>query len=297
MVMLSEEAATMHTTTLELPLPRLSEGRFSSCSAFTDEALFEAIGVRIAFLERVGGVSEPPYDSLNLGEHVGDSPDAVARNAAIALDALGARGASCIRPLQVHGTQVGVCLSADEAQACARCAAQGMDGVVVACCDVAAMLCFADCVPVILVSPSGAFSVVHAGWRGVAGRIVEEAVRKLSEADGMPPSSFNAYIGAYIHACHFEVVPKGGEGRVASGEPSLRDVFAEGFGEGCLRGSRHVDLGAALRVSLARCGIESNRVADADVCTVCDGGERFFSYRATDGSCGRHGALAVRMGK
>lgn len=53
--------------TLDLPLPRLVEGRFSNLTAFTDEALFEACGVRIAFTERSGGVSVPPYDSLNLG--------------------------------------------------------------------------------------------------------------------------------------------------------------------------------------------------------------------------------------
>ena len=66
--------------TLDLPLPRLVEGRFSNLTAFTDEALFEACGVRIAFTERSGGVSEPPYDSLNLGLHVNDNPESVREN-------------------------------------------------------------------------------------------------------------------------------------------------------------------------------------------------------------------------
>lgn len=284
-----------HRTTLELPFPRLSEGRFSSCMAFTDEPLFEATGVRIAFLERVGGVSLPPCDGLNLGEHVDDDPQAVSRNTAIVLDALGVPDAALIRPRQVHGAHVEVCSNKAEAHDCAERAMQGADGVVVGCPDVAALLCFADCVPVIIVSPTGAFAVVHAGWRGVMGRIVEEAVYALSAAEGADPSSFNVYIGPYIHACHFEVVPASDVVQGKGSESSLRDRFAVEFGQGCVRGDRHVDLGAALRVSCARCVIDARRIADVDVCTVCDAGARFFSYRATGGRCGRHGVLAVRV--
>ena len=59
-------------TTLELPLPHLTKGRFASLEVITDEALFECTGVRIAFTERAGGASEGPFASLNLGDHVSD---------------------------------------------------------------------------------------------------------------------------------------------------------------------------------------------------------------------------------
>lgn len=267
-------------TTLALPMPRLAEGRFDAVKALTDEALFEACGVRVAFLERAGGVSAAPYDALNVGPYVEDDPAAVARNMGIALDALGAHDAALIQPLQVHGDTVVRCDAPDCALAVDEQAKQGADAVVVACERVAAMLCFADCVPLIAVAPGGMFSVIHAGWRGVVNEVWAAAVRELCDAAGVSAADINVYIGPYIHACHFEV---GAE---------VARQFAAQFGEACLEDERHVNMGVALRLGLEKLGVAPSRFADCDVCTVCDGGARFFSYRATEGHCGRHGAFA-----
>ena len=70
-------------TTLVLPDPELTKGRFASISAYSDEALYVATGVRIAFTTREGGVSEGPYASLNLGSHVQDDLDKVLQNRAL----------------------------------------------------------------------------------------------------------------------------------------------------------------------------------------------------------------------
>lgn len=67
-------------TTLVLPDPELTKGRFASISAYSDEALYVATGVRIAFTTREGGVSEGPYNSLNLGSHVKDDLVSVQEN-------------------------------------------------------------------------------------------------------------------------------------------------------------------------------------------------------------------------
>lgn len=261
-------------------MPRLAEGRFDAVEAFTDEALFEACGVRVAFLERAGGVSAAPYDALNVGPHVEDDPAAVARNMRIALDAFGAHDAPLIQPLQVHGNTVVRCDEPVCAHAVDEQAKQGADAVVVTCEHVAAMLCFADCVPLIAVAPGGMFSVIHAGWRGVVNKVWAAAIRELCHAAGVAASEVNVYIGPHIHACHFEV---GAE---------VAQQFVAQFGEGCLEDERHVNMGAALRVGLAKLGVAPDRIADCNVCTVCDGGARFFSYRATEGHCGRHGAFA-----
>lgn len=145
------------------------------------------------------------------------------------------------------------------------------------------MLCFADCVPVIVVSPRRTFAVVHAGWRGVMARIAESAVKRVCERDDVEPSCLNVYIGPHIHACHFEV-----------GE-DLACRFANEFGPSVLTDDRHVSLSAALRCGLISLGVDERRIADAGVCTVCDGGKRYFSYRASGGRCGRHAAFAVPM--
>lgn len=271
-----------NTTTLALPTPRLAEGRFDSCVCLTDEALFRSTGVRIAFSERCGGVSEVPFDSLNLGAHVHDDSNAVASNRETLLGALGAREAVLVAPHQVHGVDIASFRAREEAL---RFSAGGFeaDGVIVGCRDVAALLCFADCVPVVGVSPAGSFFVAHAGWRGAVGLIAQSAVDALCALDGVDPSVVNAYIGPYIHACHFEV------------GSDVHERFVQEFGDGCASDERHIDLGFAVRASLVRAGVVPERIADADICTVCDGGHRFYSYRASGGTCGRHGALAVRL--
>ena len=267
--------------TLDLPLPRLVEGRFSNLTAFTDAALFEACGVRIAFTERSGGVSEPPYDSLNLGLHVDDNPESVRENRRRVCEAFDIDPSRLIVPNQVHGADVAVCENAGDIAETREFAAEGSDAVAVGCDGVAALLCFADCAPVIIVAPSGKFAVAHCGWRGVVYGAWATALSTLCELTGESPERFNVYIGPYIHACHFEV-----------GEEVAKQFF-DSFGEASLVDERHVDMGAALRSGFASMGVAPERIADVDMCTVCDAGERFYSYRA--GTCGRHGAFAARI--
>ena len=269
--------------TPDLPLPRLVEGRFSNLTAFTDESLFEACGVRIAFTERTGGSSAAPFDSLNLGSHVNDDAECVAANRRALLGAFGAQGAQLIVPNQVHAADVAVCERIEDVEETRQFAAEGSDAVAVGCENVAALLCFADCTPVIMVAPSGAFAVAHCGWRGVVYGAWATALSTLCELTGDSPERFNVYFGPYIHACHFEVGPE------------VAKQFVDSFGESCLADERHVDMGAALRIGLQSMGVAPERIADVNVCTVCDAGERFFSYRASGGMCGRHGAFAVKL--
>ncbi len=273
-----------YAPTLELPYPRLVEGRFASIDALTDEDLLAACGVRIAFTERTGGLSAPPYDCLNVGDHVQDEPELVAGNRARLLSAFDACGASVVNPLQVHGDRIVEVSSEEDADRAIAIAREGADSVVVSCDGVAALLCFADCMPVIVVSPDGSFAVVHAGWRGVCNRIAVHSVESLARLSGVDPAAFNVYIGPYIRSCHFRV------------DGDLPERFAALFGDSTViedsEGVR-VDLGHAMRVQLGEAGIDSRRIADAGFCTVCSQ-ERFFSYRGSGGTCGRHGAFAVR---
>ena len=253
----------------------------------TDDQLFEQTGVRIAFTARAGGKSAPPFDELNLGNHVGDDLAIVAQNRALVLEALGGAGFASIVPKQVHETRVLTVLSADEVPAVRAEAEEGADGLVVATTGVAAQLSFADCLPLILVSPSGNFAVAHAGWRGALAGVAGEAARALAAADrncGQPgdPLGFNAYIGPYIHHECFE-----------TGQEVV-DAFVEKYGEGVRAQSGNVSIAQAVTIDLQRAGLDASRVADCDICTVCNA-DRYYSYRATDGLCGRHGAIALRL--
>lgn len=283
-------------TALSLPAPSLEARTLDSLHILTDDALALKTGVRVAFTGRSGGVSAAPYDGLNLGSHVGDDLSAVNENRRILLRALGAEDARLVMCNQVHGTDLVEIYHDGEGELAAACeralSPAGADGVVVGLSGVAALLCFADCAPVVIVSPTGRFAVAHAGWRGAVAGIAGKAARTLAARDLACHSfesaeealaQYNAYIGPHIHEECFET----GE------DVSAR--FREAFGETCLTDARHVSLARALEVDLVHAGLVAWRILDSGVCTVCSH-EDYFSYRASGGVCGRHGALALRLG-
>ncbi len=248
----------------------------------TDEALFAACGVRIAFTARQGGVSAAPYDSLNTAVHVGDDIECVRRNRAIVLEALGFAAAPLVVPNQVHGTEIAHVKSAADVPHMADEAALKADAVMVEALGVAALLSFADCLPLIIVTPSGRFVVVHVGWRGALAGIAGKAARELTAAapEGDIPAAFNAYIGPHICPKCFET------------SEDVASRFADAFVPEVAEGERHVSLARAVAVDLVRAGLAPERIADAGMCTVCST-DRYFSYRA-EGVTGRHAAVAIK---
>ena len=243
-------------------------------------------GVTFAFTERTGGVSEAPYASLNLGDACGDDLARVAENRRRALAAIGAAHLAerLVNPRQVHGDEVVRVASSDPAslRAAVDRARAGADAVVGTAPDVPVLLCFADCVPVILVCDGG-FAVVHSGWRGTAARIVAKAARALCEQAGTTPERLSAYVGPHVLAPDYEV------------STELAARFAGEFGPSVVAGERNLDLSAALGATLLQAGVPAGSVAWCADSTASATG-RFFSYRAEGGVCGRHGALAVLGG-
>ncbi len=271
----------------DLKLPELVHRVGSGISFFSDDRLFEATGIRVAFTERHGGFSKGDYESLNLGIHVEDDESAVLSNRNLVLKALGASSETkLVCPNQVHGSKVCEILtpSGSQFEAAFDEAKKGADALLVACKGVCAMLCYADCVPVILASPNGKFAVIHAGWRGVVSKIAGKALMRLCEVSHTCASQINAYIGPYIHEECFEV-----------GEDTYK-TFEEKFAA-CIdlvcKKDRRVNLGEACSATLIEAGMSSERIADLGICTYCNSDD-FFSYRASKGRCGRHAALAFR---
>lgn len=240
-------------------------------------------GVTLAFSERTGGVSQPPYASLNVGDSCGDEAGAVVANRRRLLEALGVGQleARLVNPVQVHGSDIVVISDgSDAAVAAAQAAARaGADAVVCAATDVPVLLCSADCVLVVLVAP-GAFAVVHSGWRGTVARVAAKALAALTELAGCQPADVLCYLGPYIHAADFEV------------SPDLAERFVAEFGPTVAPDATHVDLGQAIRLTLTAAGARDEAVLDECPSTVTNT-QRFFSYRAEGGTCGRIGALAV----
>lgn len=239
--------------------------------------------VRFGFTERTGGVSQPPYASLNLGSHVVDDPAAVRENRFRVLEALGARKDAdrLLVPNQVHGDHI-ACVQDSSPEALARVReeiAHGADGIICTVPHVPIMLCFADCVPVVITSPH-AVAVVHSGWKGTYAGIAGKAARMLMELTGCAATELAAFVGPHILGDEYEV------------SEELMDRFHERFGEVCTAGDRLLDLAACIRVSLVQAGMATEAVCDPQLSTM-KLNDRFYSYRAEHGSCGRHAAVAV----
>ena len=240
---------------------------------------------RFAFTERTGGVSEDAYSSLNLGSHVGDDPFAVQENRRRALEAMGATECEhdLLVPNQVHGDHIVTVTSngADDLEAVREQIAEGCDAIVCTARKVPVMLCFADCVPVVLVAPNG-FAVVHSGWKGTIARISAKACQALCEAAGCTPKDISAYIGPHILGDEYEV------------SHELMDRFAVEFACIDATGSRMLDLSSAIRETLVDAGVDVNGIVDTKLSTVRQN-DRFYSYRNEGGTCGRHAAIGVML--
>ena len=240
-------------------------------------------GVTFAFTERTGGASRGAFASLNLGDSCGDDAATVAENRKRSLAAIGAEGwaASLVAPHQVHGDHVVHVTSAEPKAllACVSEAREGADAVVCTVPRVPVLLCFADCVPVVICAPGG-FAVAHSGWRGTIARISGKAARSLAEEAGCATAELSAYVGPHIGGADYEV------------SADLLARFVAEFGPGVDAGQRHLDLGRAVCDALVDAGVPRTAIATCGDSTVSNVG-RFFSYRAEAGHCGRHGALAV----
>jgi YfiH family protein len=268
-------------------------------------------GVRALSTFRSGGVSAAAYASLNLGGHVGDLPEAVAENRR-RLRAAAGLPAEPVWLSQVHGTTVADLDAAANLGAVADlyaaadlhrgtdldagtdlAATVDLDGL--ADLDVSrpsgpadaaftrrrgrvCAILTADCLPILLAAESGDLvAAAHAGWRGLAGGVIEAAVRALK----VTPEKLMAWLGPAIGPRHFEV---GAEVREAllAGHPGADAAFAANA-----RGRYMADLGSLARRRLAALGV--GRVYGGDQCTYADG-NRYFSHRR-DGVTGRQATL------
>lgn len=231
--------------------------------------------VRALCSTRDGGVSLPPYDTLNLGDHVGDDPAAVHENRARFAQALGTRP---VFLKQVHGTH-SIALST-----------QTPDGTEADACftrepGVACTIMVADCLPVLVADDAGTIvGAAHCGWRGLAGGVLDALLSVFPRE-----SPLHAWLGPCIGPRAFEVGPE------------VRDAFCAVDAHAAAAFATHAggkflaDLHMLARQRLAALGVESVTGNDGSDswCTVSDG-SRFFSHRR-DRTSGRL-AAAVWLG-
>ena len=240
--------------------------------------------VRSAFTLRGGGMSVAPYDSLNLGAHVGDAAASVGENRRLVRERLGLP-AEPVWLQQVHGTRV---VEVDAVGALGGAAGATLGGAVVPEADAAVtrtpgqvcVIQVADCMPVLFAARDGsAIGAAHAGWRGLAGGVLEQTVAKL----GVPAAQLVAWLGPTISQKNFEV---GDDVRAAFAKDDAGAAMAF---EANSRGRWQCDLYALARRRLAALGVGGVFGGNLNWCTYGDSWH-FFSFRR-DGQCGRMAAL------
>jgi len=231
-----------------------------------------------AVFTRLGGVSAPPYATLNLSQSVGDDPRAVAINHQRVYAALGVRAEQVATCHLTHSARAFVIVSFNQT----GLLGQG-DILVTACPGIYLYMRFADCLPILLYDPvRAAVGLAHAGWRGTLQNVAGCAVQAMTEGLGCRARDLQAVIGPGIGPCCYEV-----------GEDVIQ-VARAAFGddEAILRptgGQRAVfDLRQANRQQLLAAGVR--QVAIMDLCTACHP-ELFFSHRAERGRTGRFGVI------
>lgn len=256
----------------------LWHGKFS---IFPEDLAVHAISTRL------GGVSRPPYDTLDLALHVGDEAAAVRENRGLFARSLGLDARRIVTPEQVHGDVV-ACVDEQDAgrgsQSYDDCIKE-TDALITDTPGLPLMLCFADCTPIVFLDPEKrAVGIAHGGWKGTVQSIAAKTLARMTEAFGTQPRDVLVGIGPSIGPCCYEV----------GAEVAARFCAAFPYAEELLLhetdGHVHLDLWEANRQQLLRSGVPEDNIEVAGECTCCRHAW-YYSYRADQGKTGRIAAL------
>jgi purine-nucleoside/S-methyl-5'-thioadenosine phosphorylase / adenosine deaminase len=224
-----------------------------------------------AFSTRLGGSSDGPYRSLNLGVLTDDDRGRVVENRRMLASAVGRDVESIAMGRQVHGTE----LQVRDARPAAGAPLLEADAQVTSSPALTPLVLVADCVPLVLAGPD-VVAAVHCGWRGIAGGIVERAVALAGDDT---QENVKAALGPGIGSCCYAVGDEVREAFRARGHQ--HDVLPEG----------RLDLALAIRRELEDLGVNPEEIRECGLCTSCHP-ELFFSHRRDGGVTGRQAGLA-----
>ncbi len=230
-----------------------------------------------AFTSRHGGVSLPPYDTLNLAFHVGDDPLHVNTNHDLLAVQLGYEKTALVHMRQIHSDIVHAVTENDDFNHPRAC-----DALVTNRIGVPLMIMSADCIPIIIYDPlRHVVAVVHAGRAGAFKNIIARTVETMQHHFTCKPRSLHVTLGPSIHGCCYEV-----------GDAIAKEAERLGYGAmvTCKNARYYLHVNAIVKAQLAALGIA--HVEEIGGCTACNSRD-FFSYRAEGGVTGRIAGVAV----
>jgi polyphenol oxidase len=244
------------------------------------------------FSLRQGGVSEPPYNTLNLGDHVGDDPLAVQENRKRLAAALGYRPQDVTVGEQVHGIKIMTVTAGERGRGhfTAGDSLPATDGLLTTEAGIVLMAHAADCTLLFFYDPKRqCIGLAHAGWRGaVAG--MSAAMVEAMMAEGCSRENIRVALSPTIGPCCYRV----GDNVVEAVEPCFHSEVFIKKSDGI-----YFDLPGLQKLQLIRAGILAKHLSASRYCTRCHA-DKFFSYRAFGGHTGRMAGViamnSVRQG-
>lgn len=235
----------------------------------------ERAGFKNAFSTRMGGVSPLPAGALSLGNFRQDERENVIENRRRFLLALGAADWPLVTAKQFHSADVRYVSGAEDA----RGEPTACDALTANTPRVLLAVQTADCLPILIADErSGAFSAVHAGWRGTLAGIVARTVERMQQEHGSRPEDLSVALGPAISAAVFEVGPEvlaEFNNKFNYAEDLISDLRPDGKG--------HLNLNLANIRQLIDCGVREDRIYDSALCTWLRN-DLFFSYRRERGA-------------
>ena len=228
---------------------------------------------------RNGGISRPPYNSLNLGVNTDDPEYNIEGNRSTFLNEFNVPMHHLLVVKQVHGSDVLVVNSKNYDVSHFQDVAA--DAIVTNQPGLMLGVLVADCYPILMFDPINKVSaVVHVGWRGAANGIITKTIDAMTAEFGCETEQIKVMVGPGISAEHYQVGKE------------VRDAFRAGVGnwgeiaEELERGCWQLDIQRSIDLQLNAAGIKHSRRELSDLCTWKHK-ELFFSYRRDEGQTGR----------
>ncbi|MDP1784275.1 MAG: peptidoglycan editing factor PgeF [Sulfuricurvum sp.] len=229
--------------------------------------------VSAQFTTRKGGVSQPPYDELNLAFHVGDTPASVAENHQLLATDIGYVLHNLIHMRQIHSDRVLIADDTMTFESPPQC-----DAIITNRLDIPLMVMSADCTPILLYDPiNRAIGAVHAGRAGALNSILIKTLADMEKHYGTSADTVQIILGPSIHGCCYEI-----------NETIANEVKSQGYQDAVRREENNVflEVNAILLMQLKEYGITAAQIEVIDECTSCHCDD-YFSYRANSQNTGR----------
>ncbi|KJS84757.1 MAG: hypothetical protein JM58_10385 [Peptococcaceae bacterium BICA1-8] len=249
-----------------------------SIPVFTETGL-----VKHGFSTRIGGISEEPFQTLNLGFHTGDDWETVKENRRLFAQSLSIPLENIVAANQVHGDKIFKAGTSDRGRGAIeqKTVVKETDALITNEPGVALIAFYADCVPIMFLDPVlKVIAIAHAGWKGTVLNISRKTVEQMGDAYSCQPENILAAICPSIGPCHYEV------------DTPVISQFQENFNkwERVLKlksdGKAQLDLWEANRMQLVDAGILGKHITVSEICTYCNP-ELLYSYRYENGKTGR----------